>query len=300
MKIKQCLNCGETFEANTSGKYCSEKCAKEYTKIWYKNHLIEKICKYCGETFLGTSKQVKCESCTKEYNWKKTKKKIICPRCGLTLAVVERVTTNKKTYFIKSGQVCDDCKQESRQLLSEARRGENNPNWISDRSLIKPNWTERVSDEQKLINRQIMSERMKGENNPMKNPETRKKVSDTIKEKVESGELIYKKGKASGNWKGNRIRSQTIRSRLYKLWVLPKLIRDNFTCQECGSKSNLEVHHLTPFDKVLAKVLNGRKLSEISYEDFEIVSDEVIYEHAFVEGITVCKSCHKKIDKRRN
>jgi len=45
------------------------------------------------------------------------------------------------------------------------------------------------------------------------------------------------------------------------------LKRDNFTCQDCGSKNHLQVHHLT------YKNIGNERLNEL---------------------ITVCAHCHKK------
>jgi len=54
------------------------------------------------------------------------------------------------------------------------------------------------------------------------------------------------------------------------------LIRDEYTCQRCGNKENLEVHHIKPkaqFPEFLCTIENG---------------------------ITLCDKCHCKVDKIRS
>jgi 5-methylcytosine-specific restriction endonuclease McrA len=58
----------------------------------------------------------------------------------------------------------------------------------------------------------------------------------------------------------------------YKKWRNAVFTRDNFRCQECGSKENLEAHHIKPFS----------------------VAPKLMY---IVEnGLTLCHECHKKTD----
>lgn len=63
------------------------------------------------------------------------------------------------------------------------------------------------------------------------------------------------------------------RSYTYKKWKENVLERDNYTCQKCGTQSNLVVHHIIPFsqNKNLRFDTNN--------------------------GITLCKECHRKEHK---
>lgn len=61
----------------------------------------------------------------------------------------------------------------------------------------------------------------------------------------------------------------------YKEWRSKVFERDNFTCQQCGSKEKLEAHHKEQY------VLNANKRLDID------------------NGITLCKTCHGKIPRRR-
>ena len=89
---------------------------------------------------------------------------------------------------------------------------------------------------------------------------------------------------------------------MYKAWIRPILERDDFTCCKCGSVGGrLEVHHISPtFQNIVEKILNGRIMDLLSYEEFERVNDQIIEEHKNAIGITYCVSCHKKVDFQRH
>lgn len=61
----------------------------------------------------------------------------------------------------------------------------------------------------------------------------------------------------------------------YGLFVKKVLERDNYTCQNCGSKEKLNVHHIK------------------NYADFPDLRTKVS------NGVTLCESCHKEIHKKR-
>jgi 5-methylcytosine-specific restriction endonuclease McrA len=55
----------------------------------------------------------------------------------------------------------------------------------------------------------------------------------------------------------------------YTAWRWSVLLRDNFTCQRCGKRSDLEAHHIVPY-----------------HENKELATD-------VNNGLTLCKDCHK-------
>lgn len=58
------------------------------------------------------------------------------------------------------------------------------------------------------------------------------------------------------------------RSWHYNAWRQKVLKRDNYTCQECGSKENLHVHHKKQY------------------------IDNIFLRDKTTNGITLCKNCH--------
>lgn len=84
------------------------------------------------------------------------------------------------------------------------------------------------------------------------------------------------KGKHHPNWRGgiSGERARTMATSKYKEWRLSVFKRDGYKCKKCNVNSNtLEAHHIYEFAN------NPNKIIEIG------------------NGITFCKSCHKKFHK---
>lgn len=117
-------------------------------------------------------------------------------------------------------------------------------------------------------------------------PNTFYKYPGVIDRKFCSKACYYKSdrpatsGKNHYNWKGGiKGLNQKLRgSRRYIFWRKKVFIRDNWICQHCGSRGGkLECHHI-------------KSWSEFPELRFDIDN-----------GLTLCKSCHKKTDNyKRN
>ena len=88
-------------------------------------------------------------------------------------------------------------------------------------------------------------------------------------------------GKNNPNWKGGitPLNAKIRYSREYKKWRDSVYERDNWTCQECGSRSKkgkvvyLQAHHIKPF---------------ATFPELRLYIDN---------GITLCRKCHAKKPK---
>ncbi len=100
--------------------------------------------------------------------------------------------------------------------------------------------------------RQKISNALKG---IIRNEEFRKKMSNVLKGKHISKETEFKPKEFHWNWQGgitkkNKvIRDKDRNSKKYKLWKQEVLQRDNSSCCICGSKDNLDTHHIKSFYK---------------------------------------------------
>lgn len=293
---KICKICKRIFESDKPGLVCKE-CKNDKARQDYANQKIEKECKYCGKTFLGTRNSCLCEDCntTRILKPNEVERRVCCPRCGAIIGTKIIKFNFMPDLVIKGTHLCPSCKEESRSKISARMKSDENPS-------IKINGRKRNKNEGKTRQDILKetSERMRN-NNPMKNPETIKKVRNTYAQKLSSGEIKTKKGRDHKNWKGNRKRAQTIRSRLYVPWIFPILEKYEFRCCVCGVGGRIEVHHEEePFRDILKKFLGNRILDDLSYDDFEILIDEIIKYHVDgVVGRPYCVEHHKQVDTRR-
>ena len=105
-------------------------------------------------------------------------------------------------------------------------------------------------------------------------------MSKALKGKVSKNHARYwlgRKGKDHPSWKGG---SSGIHPTIFKRFGRnPKIVfeRDNYQCQECGSREDLTIHH---------KDHNGRN-SKNPNNDLNNL-------------ITLCRSCHSKIHGKEN
>lgn len=109
---------------------------------------------------------------------------------------------------------------------------------------------------------------------------------------------MYGKPKESHhNWKGGKSHINNIlRNRL--AWVSrARLILDDYTCGDCGAKSNVVAHHKTPFSKIVDEILNeNTHLSLQSNQQRDVViniceNDSRLKDVKNLE--TLCETCHR-------
>jgi hypothetical protein len=303
--IKICQICNKEFEARYKNSSLCINCKDQYSKWKYANDLMEKNCKYCDVLFIGKRHEKLCENCkgTRILENKEYDIECICPRCN-KIYILEGEKNKTKQKPRKSKNLCPECHQESIDKKRKNMLSDNNPAIKKFGRRKEKIFNDNSSDTKDVGKNKkgnpIHSERMK-KNNPMRNPESKKKMMTTMKSKKESGELVITSGSSHGNWKGNRDRAQTIRTRLYKIWVYPILEKNNFKCSVCGVDGRLEVHHKEPFRDILEMFLKDRKMDDLSPSDFEILISEIIKYHVDkpVEGIVFCVKHHKEYDDKR-
>lgn len=311
-----CTICLNEFDKKTTGKYCSPTCTKVAGRLNYAKRLAEKTCDNCNQLYVGSKNSCLCENCKtvkRPKNYKTITANLTCTNCEAVIGTYTKALTRGGDS--KPSKVCDKCKEESRRQTSE-RLKQNNPmhdpqvaqrvgQALKTRFETDPEYREKMQEHARRLGQSYIyvlteeqrdraRERMTN-NNPMKNPETKAKVQAKLK----GGSLP--KGPAHGNWKGNRERAQTIRTRLYPVWTFPHLEKAQFKCEVCGTKdTKLEVHHESQsFKSCLEECLNGADIKMLTESELERIIQLVINKHDTITGKVVCVPCHRKIDPAR-
>lgn len=103
------------------------------------------------------------------------------------------------------------------------------------------------------------------------------------------------RGEAHHNWKGGLSSLDALCREFFQTNISPKIReRDNYTCQLCGSHSNLHVHHEIPFSKIISDILSEHPLLDPEKDKLAlyeiIISDERFNDEDNLT--TYCADCH--------
>lgn len=116
--------------------------------------------------------------------------------------------------------------------------------------------------------------------------ETKRKMSETHK-RIGTKPPV-RRGEASSNWKGGvtKIDKACRVTPEYFQWRSDVFVRDNWTCQTCGVRGYVIVHHIKGFSKIIREnnikdVLMAKNCKEM----WDINN-----------GVTLCGDCHKLTD----
>ena len=271
-----------------------------YQSEKYYLRLKEKSCTNCNKNFLGRDKQVSCsKECTKEAKLKGMKlhyKVIKCSDCSIIIST--KIKYGSKATDSITIRRCKSCQKIHRDNYYVNRNKQKLALKRLDPLIIEKNTSKgiilvNVEKESRII------QRMKT-NNPMKDRSISSKVSDTIKSKIKSGDIIYNKGKDHHLWKGNRDNNHFIRSRLTD-WIKYNLKNANFKYSICESTKNLEVQYDEPLRDIILR-FTTKNLSEYSQNscEFENICNQVEDYHRNNDiGQVLCKLCHSKRDSYR-
>ena len=113
-----------------------------------------------------------------------------------------------------------------------------------------------------------------------------------------------KRGENHWNWQGSITPlHQAIRNCFeYKQWRNALFTRDNYTCQKCGSKENIETHHSEKsFNELFMEFLQA--YDQFSpFEDQDTLLRLAVKWQPFwtAEGETLCGKCHRELNKKIN
>lgn len=131
--------------------------------------------------------------------------------------------------------------------------------------------------------------------------ERRSKRAESCRRQWTDGRIHAPVGPRHGQWKGGvSTLQQRCRARLYESWSRPIMIRDVFQCQRCHNAKggDLCVHHdVERFAAILSKIVAGRNVMMMTFEEQGLVVDSVIEYHLLnqTSGLTLCRNCHDAV-----
>lgn len=102
-------------------------------------------------------------------------------------------------------------------------------------------------------------------------------------------------GKDAGNYKDGRT-PLYMRLRMYfRIWQARERLKiDKRTCQICGSKKKLHVHHIRPFKEIFEEILSEHKELDVQ-KDSDVLYEIMVNDsrmNNISNLITYCKECH--------
>lgn len=136
------------------------------------------------------------------------------------------------------------------------------------------------------------NEKLLGENNGMfgkqHSPETITKMSKSRRGKI---------GKNATAWKGGKTSfTKRIKGLMHTRynWFFRVFQRDNYKCRWCCSAENLDAHHIDPVVKIIKRITESIQFVDDNSKINYVIQHVDIIDKDLVNGITLCRPCHKK------
>ena len=109
---------------------------------------------------------------------------------------------------------------------------------------------------------------------------------------------IGKIGEKATAWKGGDFSLvRSIKKHISNVihWYKKVYQRDHFRCVLCGSKKQIDAHHIQPISLLIKKLLNGQDHLSNQEKYIFLISQPEIIDLNLSNGITLCRNCHRHI-----
>lgn len=260
-----CSNCNLEFKVqqkfkNKKHHFCSSKCCNEFNiNNNLRNTVSTLICKKCGKKF----------NVKNSYLRKQTKRGQSVVYCSNECRFSDFNNFKKKYDFILDNLVCHHCGKKiskGRHRIKLYLQGKYKHIYCSS------NCQHEAKNKRSIINCDFCGKEYEIKNHKLINHNKHFCCNDHKKK-------YYHKLKETYADISHYLRTCS----LYEKWKNFCLNRDNYTCQDCGSRSNIIVHHINELYSICKKY------------DFNIENIKNSFEFNDVNnGISLCKKCHMK------
>ena len=104
-------------------------------------------------------------------------------------------------------------------------------------------------------------------------------------------------GENATGWKGgNNTLIRRIKGFQYRQgWHKRIYERDGYKCTRCGSKKQLEVHHILPMKLIVDDINKIQMLNTDDEKYLYAIGLDIITDNLLINGKTLCRECHKNI-----
>ena len=216
------------------------------------------------------------------YLWKdKNPIDVICDQCKNIFNVQFR---NAEKNFKKNNgkHVCSKCKgQPERPQCSSDY-------WTKEKREYHSESLKNSEKYKKAIEARDLSGEKNGMHGKVHTKETRKKMSQARTGKLGPNATAWKGGKSSLT---RRVK-KAVHCRFN--WYYNVYKRDNWTCQKCDSKKQIDAHHIEPIYKIIKRLTQDLTFDTDEDKIEWLLTQDEIVDSKLKNGITLCRECHKK------
>lgn len=261
----KCDCCGKEFKVqqklkNKKHYFCSSECCKKFNE---ENNLrgttIDLICKKCGKTFTVKNSYLK----------KQLKRKQNVVYCSFDCKNSDHKNFKQKYDYKLESLKCDHCGKKIEKGLNRLKNyflGKTKHIYCSNECSYEAR-KKRVEVSCDYCNKKYEIIESKFKNHKKHFCCNEHKKLYLHKEKETYAEIAH------------YLRSTTE----YEKWKNSCLERDNYTCQKCGSRSNIIVHHIEQLYNIVQKY-NDNLDDIIKSAEFNDIKN----------GVSLCTECHQK------
>jgi len=205
--------------------------------------------------------------------------RVECDSCGKRYEIL--YGSAKKTYAKNGKHLCYSCSPQN-----------SKEHWTEERRKAHGQTVSGSEDYQKAIAARDQSGEKNGMFGRKHTKATRKKMSKS---------RIGKLGPNATAWRGGKLSlTRRVKGIIHTRfnWYFKVFQRDGFRCVGCGSKKNIDAHHIEPVVNIIRRLCEGKTFKSDEEKIEWLAGRPEIRDRRLKNGKTLCRDCHKKEHNR--